>query len=128
MKVRGKMNRLEMAAKLFENPKREAKDNKGNTYMPYKENGRIEIINKRNKSSLSLTYIEGEAWEIIEPERKLKEFDFAEAYYIYRNIKDVYVSYLQSVKTGKRYKTFYNLDLDVLKGKWTIDGYYEEDD
>lgn len=124
------MNRLEMAAKLFENPKLRAKNNFNEIVKVYKygKSGLMEIEYESTKEVLNLS-LSDESWKIIEPERKLKEFCFGEVYYYYIEgwVKS---SEIKSVVTGLHYdRVFSSVSLkELFKGKWTIDGYYEEDE
>ena len=60
------MDRLEMARKLFENPKLKAKDGKGHLVVAETlgECRRI-IYGRGNTLALALSLVEGESWEII---------------------------------------------------------------
>ena len=119
------MNRLEMAQKLFENPKLKAKDGKGHLVVveTLGECRRI-IYGSGNILVLALSLVEGESWEIIEP--KLKEFDFGEAYHIY--YLEPFQPKIKSCVSGEIYddEDMGKQTLEELKGKWTIEGYYED--
>ena len=125
------MNRLEMAAKLFENPKLKARNNMGHIVRVGAEDGykAIRCIDTEYgyNDILQLVVIHNETWEIIEPVRKLKEFCFGEMYYIWGK-DEVNVRKMKSVSSGLNYERgLSTISLEELKGKWTIEGYYEED-
>ena len=119
------VDRLEMARKLFENPKLKSKSNKGRLV---KVNGVNPLwLDDEKNQIIQLELFEDETWEIIEP--KLKEFCFGELQYIL--INKPYISYVncKSVESGSNLaKLRAETTLEELKGKWTIEGYYEEDD
>ena len=126
------MNRLEIAAKLFENPKLKARNNMGHIVHVGAEDGykAIRCIDTEYgyNDILQLVVIHNETWEIIEPVRKLKEFCFGEMnYMVHKNT--ISSKLIKSIVSGlDYYRTTADITLEELKGKWTIDGYYEEDD
>ena len=123
------MNRLEMAKKLFENPKLNAKNNFKESLVSarvYQQSGCIDIVYDNTLEVLELYYDPDETWEIIEP--KLKEFTFGEMYYIYGN-QNINCRKIKSCISGLTYeRSLSTIPLEEMKGNWTIEGYYEGDD
>ena len=121
------MNRLEMAKKLFDNPKLKA-IRMGKDMVHVRDYGNYKCIAwVSSESTLQLELQKDEEWEIIEPVRKLKEFCFGEMYYIW--VKDeVNVRKIKSVLSGLTYKRgLSTIPLEEYKRKWTIEGYEEDD-
>ena len=129
------MNRLEMAQRLFDNPKLKAKDNKGNIVFCDVRDGYYKKI-KLEDSDYNLMLMSdcNEEWEIIEPPRKLKEMTFGEVYYHYQNdtprgkgYETSICSYeMKSVLTGNTLATR-SKTLEEYTGNWTIEGMFEEE-
>ena len=117
------MNRLEMAQKLFENLKLKARNDKGKiVFAEKRSNGEICIVWLESRFMVSLYFCLNETWEIIEP--KLKEFSFGEIYHMmyYNNAKIL----ITSISSGRMYGGLNTeFSIEELKGKWTIEGYYE---
>ena len=121
------MNRLEMAHKLFEFPDDIAREKLGSiVYAEYNSDGVITLYWQKSRNEVSLQYYPNEVWEIIEPKKKLKEFDFGEAYHIYYSESSQ--PKIKSCVSGKIYddEDMGEQTLEELKGKWTVEGYYED--
>ena len=124
------MDRLEMGMKLFKNPKLRAVDTDCNdsevgvrkSTEPHVIGN--EIYNIKHGFTLKLSDGTNETWKIIEPE--LKEFDFGEAYHIYYS--EPFQPKIKSCVSGEIYEDedMGKQTLEELKGKWTIEGYYED--
>lgn len=123
------MDRLEMARELFKNPKLRAEDTDCADSMVGVRKSKEpnvhgnEIYNVKYGFTLHLGEGLNETWKIIKP--KLKEFCFGEAMYIYANNINLDV---RSVVTGLFInRPIADISLEEFKGKWTVDGYYEEE-
>ena len=123
------VDRLKMARKLFENPKLKAYNNYGGAV--YVRHGNEKDYSKNdkclvwiNQKYVDMCIVEGETWEIAEP--KLKEFCFGEFYYLW-NTEALSTNNIKSCVTGLSYaRTFSQITLAEFKGKWTIEGYFED--
>lgn len=119
------MNKFEMFLKLLENPKRMGTTTDSNSYAVYFDGYCFRW--KDSDDMVSTCYYPYEEWQIIEPQKKLKEMDFGEAYYILHTTDDVYVGKLKSVITDKAFDRSDNeITKEEYMGKWTVEGIYEE--
>ncbi len=122
------MNRLEMFAKLIENPKRKAKNNDGETAVLRKNHKSFEVSYEFSGDILHLILYDDETWGIIEPDKKLKEFCYGEAMWMYFNGDNIHTNKINSCISGKCMPaSLCTMSLEEFKGKWTIDGYYEDE-
>ena len=120
------MNRLEMAAKLFDNPKLKA-IRMGKDMVHVRDYGNYKCIAwVSSESTLQLELQKDEEWEIIEP--KLNAFCFGEAMWMYAKAK-CYKADIKSLVSGEtmEIKWLESVTFEEMKGNWTIEGYYEED-
>ena len=122
------MDRLEMARKLFENPKLKAINSFGvkvHVKKVIEEDAEwFDLVWTMRDFTMDMIINRDETWEIIEP--KLKEFCFGEIIYLCKK-GGIYTGNIKSVETGSSYLKR-DLILEEYKGKWTIEGYYEEVD
>jgi len=119
------MNRLEMAQKLFKNPKLEARSNFDEEAYVQSYSSSKRIAYKHNHKMVGMYCDSDEVWEIIEP--KLKEFTFGEMIHILFKSLSVVCSQCKSVVTNLDYTRDMNkISIEEYDGKWTIEGYYEE--
>lgn len=122
------MDRLEMARKLFVNPKLKAFNNYGGTVCVELGNGSEytksdKCLKWTNERYVDMCIIEGESWEIIEP--KLKEFCYGEMYYMFTK-NSIDCGKIKSCLTGRDFnREDFELTRDEYVNKWTIEGYYE---
>jgi hypothetical protein len=119
------MNRIEMAKRLFENPKLKARDSRGNiVFVKHFANSKY-IRYETNNHDLELAIEDGENWEIVSP--KLKEFTFGEMCVMYYN-KALCLApqEINSVVSGRDFtKSLSDYSTEELDGKWTINEIYE---
>ena len=129
------MNRIEMAQRLFNDPKLKAKDEDGDIVCcKVFKNGHKVIKWESDEDTLCLCDNKKETWEIIEPQRKLKEMTFGEAMYHFNNDThrgndynaNIDASEVVSILTGETLEMF-TRSLEVYSGLWTIKGIYEEE-
>lgn len=127
------VDRLEMFRLLKENPKREAIQ--VIDFLGYEVKIPVKVIgntimylspNGLSSNVLMLTEDKSE-FEIIEPQKKLREMDFGEAYWhLTINCLDGYE--LISCISGKTFaRSDIEIDQEEFMGKWTIEGIYEEE-
>ena len=134
------MNQLEMLQALMENPKRKAQQIKNclghgvnGSYKLYVDNiNRVVWSDSHNPFTFFVANEKSE-WEIIEPERKLKEMCFGEVYYEWALYGGVQARDVRSMLSGLDYeRNFYERTLsqisrEEMMGKWTIEGIYEDE-
>jgi hypothetical protein len=112
------MNTLEMLGKLVENPKRKAKA-AGSDFI-WEVDGYGFVLN--------FNVDDERQWEIIEPQRKLKEMCFGEAYreWVLSNNQDA--RSMRSVLSGLDFsRSMREIPKEEMMGKWTYEGVYEDE-
>ena len=132
------MNDLEMIQALRENPKRKATYNKGYSFVMFKENvltWYASIIDTNhsfsNNNPFKIVSNDSDCinknWEIIEPERTLKQMSFAEAYSIVNDTMGKYYEDMVSVVSNLHFdRPKEDVTSKEIMGLWTIEGIYED--
>lgn len=124
------MNDLEMIQALRENPRRKATHNKGYSFVMFKENV-LTWDSFTNNNPFRIVSNDSDCinknWEIIEPERTLKQMSFAEACLeLYQNVELTDGDIISVFSDKSLDRNLRRISLDEFKGLWTVEGIYED--